>query len=330
MVDVALRAGVSTATVSRALRGVEGVSDETRSRILALAEDLDYVVSPEASGLSGRATGRVAVVVHDLAAWYCSSVVVGLENELRAAGLELVVRCVDDPADRVEFFGTLPLRRKADALVVVAIPMSPEEQERLAGAGVTVVAAGTHDQHFPSVAIDDVNAAQQAVNHLLRLGHRRIALLNTVAADDRAWQAQMDREEGFRRAMRSAGVPVDETLVVSWSGGARGGAEGMDRLLSGERLPTAVFAFSDEVALGAIRSMRRSGFSVPQQISVVSIDDHPLAELTDLTTVRQDPLGLGRAAGRTVLAALRGEELPDVGAFPTRLVIRGTTAPPAD
>ncbi|PRY12181.1 LacI family transcriptional regulator [Kineococcus rhizosphaerae] len=328
MADVAQRAGVSLGTVSRALRGLEGVSVGTRDRILAVAAELDYVVNPEAAALAGRATGRVAVVLHDLPSWYCSSVVVGLERQLRPAGLDLLVRCVDDPDERVQFFATMPVRRKVDALVVVAIALTPPELAKLADAGVAVVAAGSHGDTVPYVAIDDVLAAQQAVNHLLQLGHRRIALLNTVAATDRAWQAQRDREEGYRTAMEMAGIPVDEELVVSWSGGSRGGAEGMDRLLSGRQLPSAVFAFSDEVALGAMRSLRRAGIEVPRQISVISIDDHPLAELTDLTTVAQDPEALGAAAGKKVLDLLAGRPPRDLGPFPTRLIVRGTTAPP--
>lgn len=330
MADVAERAGVSLGTVSRALRGLEGVSPGTRDRIRAVAAELDYVVNPEAAALAGRATGRVAVVLHDLPTWYCSSVVLGLERQMRPAGLDLLVRCVDDPDDRIEFFASMPLRRKVDAVVVVAIALTPLELSKLTDAGVAVVAAGSHSDSVPCVAIDDVLAAQQAVNHLLQLGHRRIALLNTVAASDRAWQAQRDRETGYRTALEAAGVAVDEDLVVSWSGGSRGGAQGMDRLLSGRRLPSAVFAFSDEVALGALRSLRRAGIEVPRQISVISIDDHPLAELTDLTTVGQDPVALGVAAGAAVLDLLAGRPVSESGPFTTRLVVRGTTAPPLD
>lgn len=328
MADVAEEVGVSLATVSRALRGLDGVSEDTRERVREVAARLDYIPSPEASGLAGRSTGRVAVVLHDLPSWYGSSVTVGLERELRPAGLDLLVRCVDDPADRVRFFATMPLRRKVDAVVIVAIAPTPEEAARLHEGGVAVVAAGSHGTGFPCVAIDDELAAQQAVNHLLQLGHERIALLNTVAATDRAWQAQRDRENGYRAAMAAAGIPVDEDLVVSWSGGSRGGAQGMDHLLSGRRLPSAVFAFSDEVALGAMRSLRRAGIEVPRQISVIGIDDHPLAELTDLTTVAQDPVALGRASAQVTLDLLHGRPVRDVGTFPTRLVVRGTTAPP--
>ncbi|GAA0306258.1 LacI family DNA-binding transcriptional regulator [Kineococcus aurantiacus] len=330
MADVAARAGVSLGTVSRALRGLDGVSPGTRDRIREVAAELDYVVNPEAAALAGRSTGRVAVVLHDLPSWYGSSVVLGLERVLRPAGLDLLVRCVDDPEDRVRFFASMPLRRKVDAVVVVAIALTSAEVAKLHDGGVAVVAAGSHSPDVPFVAIDDVLAAQQAVNHLLQLGHRRIALLNTVAATDRAWQAQRDREQGFRLAMEMAGIPVDEELVVSWSGGSRGGAQGMDRLLSGRRLPSAVFAFSDEVALGAMRSLRRAGIGVPRQISVLSIDDHPLAELTDLTTVAQDPVALGRAAAEQVLDLLHGRPVREVGPFPTRLVVRGTTAPPLE
>lgn len=328
MADVAARAGVSMATVSRALRGAPGVSEETRRRVRRLAEELAYVISPEASGLSRGATGRVAVVVHALGSWYSSTLLRSTERVLRAAGLDLLLYCVDTAADRRAFFEELPARRKVDAVVFVAVPLSDGERDRLDVMGVTAVTAGTADARYPGVHIDDDQVAQQAVNHLVSLGHRRIGLVNTVSAEGVAWPSHAERERGYRAALRAAGLGVDEDVVVSWSMGADGGAEGMDRLLSTPRLPTAVLAYSDEVAIGAIRSLRRARIAVPEQMSVVGIDDHPMAALTDLTTVRQDVDELGALSGQLVVGLLGGQPVPSPAPRPTRLVVRGTSAPP--
>ncbi|MCQ4122771.1 LacI family DNA-binding transcriptional regulator [Rhodococcus tibetensis] len=327
MADVARRTGVSIATVSRALRGERGVSDKTRLRIRAAADELAYVVSPEASSLSGGSTGRVAVVVPRINAWYYSSVLAGIENELRAGGLDTLLYCLEVSSQREAFFEQLPLRRKVDAVIVVAFPLTRQERIRLEEIGVSVVIISAHAGHFPSVNIDDQRAAEQAVGHLTRIGHTKIGMIRAVDPEGLAYESDLRRLAGYRAQLAKAGLAEEFVVAPPW--GTEGGEHGMELLLSGPDVPTAVFCFSDEVAVGALRTLRRAGIPVPQSMSVIGIDDHPVAELADLTTVRQPVKEKGTAAGRAVIELLGGHPPAERAAvLPTHLVVRGSTAPP--
>ena len=321
--DVARHAGVSAATASRALGDGPHVAAATRERVRAAAEELDYVASPEATRLAGGPTGRVAVLVPHPSRWFFGELLEGLEGELRAADLDLVLFRVGGPEERAAFFARLPARRKVDAVVVLT-PVDETEHARLASLDVAVVAAGGRVAPYPSIAVDEHAAGRQAMDHLLHLGHRRIGMIDVEDAgrpDGRraAWEA----------ALRDAGVEPDGDLVVTVPADGEGGADGMARLLGLRSPPTAVFAHSDEIALGAVRTLRRAGLRIPEDLSVIGIDDHPLAALTDLTTVAQPVREQGRRAGELVQAALRGELDQQAVTLPTRLVLRSTTSPPA-
>jgi DNA-binding LacI/PurR family transcriptional regulator len=329
MADVAALAGVSKATVSRVLNDAPGVSEPTRARIKALVKDLSYVVSPDASRLSRGSTGRVAVVMPQATGWFYAAVLSGILSALRAGGLDALVYQVADDDQSRRFFHDLPVQRQVDALIVVAFPVDDHERRQLELLGVPVVVAGGALLDRPHVRIDDVAAARQAVDHLIRCGHERIGMISSTVTPQRPYAVPSDRLKGFHTALADAGLAADPRHVIElpWSGGL--GAEGMDRLLSMKRPPTAVFAFCDEVAFGALRSLRRVGIRVPQGMSVIGIDNHPVADLTDLTTVSQPVEQQGEQAGRMALALLRGEpvERPHV-TLPTHLVVRGTTGPP--
>ncbi|GAA4937503.1 LacI family transcriptional regulator [Actinomycetospora succinea] len=318
--DVARRAGVSLATASRALGEHPHVAAATRARVREAAEALDYVASPEAARLAGGPTGRVAVLVPHPSRWFFGELIEGLEAALRAADLDLVLFRVGGPEERAAFFDRLPARRKVDAVVVLAVAVDDAEHARLASLGVDVVVAGGRVAPYPSVGIDDHGAGRQAMDHLLHLGHRRIGL---IAVDDDA------RASAWRTALADAGIEPEDELATTVAWGGEGGAEGMARLLGLRTPPTAVFAHDDETALGAIRTLRRAGLRVPEDLSVIGVDDHPLAALTDLTTVAQPVREQGRRAGELVAAALRGDlQEPLAEVLPTRLVLRGTTSPP--
>lgn len=334
LADVARRAGVSPATASRALSDRPHVAVATRARVRAAAEELAFVASPDAAGLARGTTGRVGVVVPHLSRWFFGAVLEGIESVLRHERIDLLLYRVGDAADRRAFFDTLPARRKVDALVVLGLPVDAQERERLELMGVTIVAAVGQVAGHPFVGVDDHVAGRQAVDHLVHLGHRRIGM---IAATDPQRDAHPDaRSVAYRDSLADAGIAYDEDLVAVVDWGGEGGAEGMARLLGLREPPTAVYAHSDEVALGAVRTLRRAGLRVPEDVSVIGIDDHPLADLTDLTTVRQPAREQGEVAARMVLAALAGDpDAPGAGGpgpggvtLPTQLVVRRSTAPP--
>jgi LacI family transcriptional regulator, repressor for deo operon, udp, cdd, tsx, nupC, and nupG len=327
LADVARLAGVSAATASRALNGKPEVAEATRARVLAVAQEHAYVVSPAASQLASGTNGRVAVVVPHLSRWFFGALLEGLEARLRQADLDVLLYHVATRRDRADFFERLPARRKVNAVVVLAFPVSEREQARLAMMGVGIVAAGGQIASFPYVCIDDHAAARQAVDHLLFLGHRRIAMIEAVDPESPEWTDGMGRTTAYRAALADAGIEVDPELVVRVPWGGAEGAAAMSGLLGLRVPPTAVYAHSDEIAVGAMATIRRAGLRVPEDISVVGIDDHPVASLLELTTVAQPVREQGEVAGQMVVDLIAGRDVTG-RAVPTRLVVRGSTAPP--
>jgi DNA-binding LacI/PurR family transcriptional regulator len=260
--------------------------------------------------------------------WFFGAMLEGLEAVLRDARLDVLLYHVGDVADRQDFFQRLPARRKVDAVVVLAFPVDEQERLRLEMIGTTIVAAGGQVASYPYVCIDDFAAGRQAVDHLLFLGHRRIAMIGAVDPEEPRYPATTGRFEAYHAALRDAGLPLRDELTVAVDWGGPSGAAAMERLLSLREPPTAVYAHSDEIAVGAMRTLRRAGLRVPEDISLIGIDDHPIAELTDLTTVRQPVREQGVLAGEMVLGLLRGDDVERAITVPTGLIIRGSTAPP--
>lgn len=330
LADIARLAGVGLGTASRALRDAPNVAPATRKRVLEVAAQHAYVVSPEAARLAGSSTGRVAVVVPHLSRWFFGSMVEGIESVLRESGLDVLLYQVGDLRDRRAFLDKLPARRKVDGLLVVAFPVEDAERERLERLmKVQIVAAGGQQAVYPHVSIDDLRAGRQAVDHLVALGHRRIAMIEAIDIDQPTRPS--GRTQAYYDALVEAGLTPDPRLHVTTQWGGENGAQAMDELLSVAARPTAVYAHSDEVALGAIRSIRRAGLRVPDDISVVGIDDHPMASLADLTTVAQDVHQQGVVAARLLVSLLAGSDQPiDTRVtLPTRLVVRRTTSAPS-
>jgi len=330
MADVADRARVSIATVSRALRGLPGVSESTRQRVLDVADELSYVISPEASRLARRETGRIGVVVRRFDSWFYATMLTSIEETLREADLDVLVYQLDDERQRTRFFRELPARRKVDAVLLVALPARGHEAERLGLMGVEVIVAGGQLGEFPRVTVDDHALSVAAVTHLTDLGHRRIGMIRPHDTMASVWSADLQRFGGYRRGLELAGLPADRALAVREGYDALAGQRGIDRLLALPDPPTAVFCYSDELAVGATVELSRRGLRVPEDISLLGVDGHPLAQLHGLTTIDQHVTEQGRLAAELSVALLRGEA-PEHGHIEVAwdFVDRGSTAPPA-
>lgn len=327
LADIARLAGVGSATASRALNNDKGVSVATRQRILNIAAQHSYVVSPEAVRLAKGNLGRVAVVAPHLSRWFFGEIVEGIETVLRNAEIDVLLYFVGSLEDRRSFFDKLPARRKVDAVIVVGFPVEDAERARLELLNVHIVAAGGQHAVYPNVCIDDYRAGRQAMDHLIFLGHQRIGMIEAVDLDQPTEPS--GRSSAYEEAFREAGINLDPELAVSSPWGGEEGAEAMDALLSLKTPPTAVYAHSDEVAIGAMRSIRRAGLRIPEDISIIGIDDHPMARLMDLTTVKQSVHSQGEMAAHMVLTLLEGKSLPEREVtVSTQLIMRATTAPP--
>ena len=327
LADIARLAGVGAGTASRALSDAPNVSPTTRARVREVADRLQYVVSPEASRLAKGTTGRVALVVPYLSRWFFGSVVSGVDAVLKVADLDVLLYQVNDRRERREFFERLPARRKVDGVVVVGFQVDELERKRLELMRVQIVAAGGQSAAYPFVHIDDAAASRQAVTHLAHLGHRRVGMLEAVDPEQPGLPSM--RSQGYHAVVAELGLDDDPQLVVSNRWGIDEGAASMGRLLGLDRPPTAVFAHSDEVAAGAVRTLRRAGLTPGRDVSVIGIDGHPVSDLLDLSTIRQRPEQQGREAARLLLDLLRGRDPGPVHlTLPTELVVRGSTQPP--
>ncbi|WP_435241068.1 LacI family DNA-binding transcriptional regulator [Streptomyces cucumeris] len=331
MADVAERAGVSVSTVSRTLRGLSSVSPQTRDRVEKAARELSFAVSRSASSLVTGKTRRIAVLTPHLDSWFLGNTIAGVSAVLREAELDLLVYSVTDVAERRAFFDRLPARRNADAMLVTCFDLTPEERARLDALGMPVVFVSQHAPGRPSVYIDDADSALRGMRHLLNLGHRRIAFLQSSDNTGFYWSSQ-ERLTGYRNALAEAGLPYDEELVLyPVARHRRGIREAVGQLLSLRNPPTAVFAESDEVAIEVMGLLRSAGVDIPGRISILGFDDHHFSEWLDLTTVAQPVEEIGRAAAELARSIIDDPEADPARhiVFPTRVIPRGSTAPPA-
>ena len=331
--EVAERAGVSTATVSRALSGNGHVSVATRERVLKAALELDYVVSSNASSLATGRTKNVGVVVPFLNRWFYSSVLEGAEQALLGHGYDLTLYNLSGGgSERKSVFEHFLLRRRVDAVIAISLELTADETSRLLELGKPVVGIGGPLPGVRTLSVDDVQVARLATEHLLSLGHRSIAHIGGDVTVERDFHLPTNRRVGYEAALESFGIPVDPELFQSADFTMEGGYRAAKQLLGNPRKrPTAVFAASDEMAIGTILAARDLGLQVPGDVSVIGIDDHELAGFFGLSTVAQFPGEQGRKAVEILMDQLHpGRREPGSVNTPLHfeLIVRSSTARP--
>jgi LacI family transcriptional regulator, repressor for deo operon, udp, cdd, tsx, nupC, and nupG len=326
--DIAREAGVSTATVSRALRGLPNVDPATRAKVHAVAERLDYVVSPAASRLASGRAGSVAVITPFVARWYFSTVLSGVERVLAGSDLDLLLFSVGDPSEVHRVPPHRKLRRRVDAFLIIALEAASPELRELFDFDLPVTLIGSTHEGVSSVAIDDVVGGRTATQHLINLGHQRIAIISGRPLPS-PFTPERDRFRGYLEALEHAGLAVERDFVTHGYFTVEGGETAMTSLLSTPDPPTAVFAISDEMAFGAIRALRRHGLRPGRDVSIVGFDGHDMSDLLDLTTVVQPVAELGvRAAQALLESVLDSGRVPTQEMLPTQLVVRGSSGAP--
>lgn len=327
--DVAAAAGVSVATVSRALRNLPNVAEGTRRRVIEIAESLNYRADPAAARLAAGTTRTITVVVPHLASWYFSTVIAGAEAVCSEAGYECLVLGVGTIAQCNQLLDERShFERRTDGLILVNIPASAEQAASLRERRVRLATVGTRTPGCPSVSIDDVETGRLATRHLLALGHRRIALVSGQGDDPMEFDVPRRRREGYVDALVEAGIAPEPELMMSGNFGIDGGQEAMAALLALDDPPTAIFAMSDEMAFGALLELSERNLRAGTDVSVIGVDDHDVSRVLRLTTVRQHVADHGSSAARALIARLQDPDAPvtDVES-PVELVVRSTTGP---
>jgi LacI family transcriptional regulator len=327
--DVALRAGVSLATVSRALNGSSLVNEGTKLRIVEAAAELDFVPSLSARRLSLGKTQTITVVVSFLTRPQAAERLRGIDAALADSEFDLVIYNVETVEKRNQYFLTLPLRQRTDGLLVVSLPPPDEDVHRLERSDVPIVFVDAYENTagLPRVLGDDIAGGELATQHLVDLGHRRIGFVGDEFANPFGFTSSRDRFEGYKRTLALAGIDAARELVGL---GAHGRYEARDlaaRMLSDVDRPTAIFAASDTQALGVLAAAQDLGLHVPDDLSVIGYDDIEACDFVGLTTVRQHLFESGRQGAQTLMAEIvERTAMPPAVVIAPEIVRRRTTA----
>jgi LacI family repressor for deo operon, udp, cdd, tsx, nupC, and nupG len=327
--DVALAAGVSVATVSRALRGLPNVAESTRIRVRETAIELRYRADPAASRLATGRSRSIAVAVPLLNGWYFSHVVAGVEAVCAEAGYDTIVIGLAGKSARHGFLRDDEcLDRRADGLIVVDVSLPEADIERIHALGLRLVSVGPELTGSPSTGIDDIAVGELATCHLLELGHHRIGLIGGTTVDPYEFIVPHLRRQGFERAHVRASLDPDPDLSAIGDFTVQGGYDAGVTLLRRAARPSAIFVQSDEMAFGVLHAARDLGIAVPGEVSVIGVDDHDVSAAMGLTTVHQDVEEHGARAARLMIDLLDGVEV-DFARHdePIRLVLRSSTGP---
>ncbi len=325
IVEVARHAGVGVATVSRVLNGSPAVRDETRRRVLVAISELGYAPNPADRALSTGRSQSIGVV----APFFTSPSVIerlrGVSHVLNGAGYRLVLFDVERPGQDSEAFRKLP--GGLDGLLSISLCPADTDLARFEAARMPVVLVDHPHDRVPAVHTDDLAGGRLATEHLLELGHRRIAFIGDVEHNYHGFTSSARRRAGYEQAHAAAGLAVIPELVRRASHGREPAIESVLELLGLAEPPTAVFAASDTQALGVLEAAEALGKEVPHELAVVGYDDIELARYAGLTTVAQPLRESGARGAALLLAALEGAA--DGGTqLPVELVIRSTTAEP--
>jgi DNA-binding LacI/PurR family transcriptional regulator len=307
--DVAKRAGVSISTVSRVLNSPEQVQETTRSRVLVAIDDLGFVPKAEAAARARKGTRRIGVLVPFIT--YPSFV-----QRLRGVAMladssyELVIYNVDSASRRDGYLATLPVTRRLDGLIIMALPFSEAAAQRLLANDLETVLIECSHPSFSSVQIDDEAGGRMVARYLIEQGHRCFGFVGDTEVPDYAIHTSERRLHGYQRALEAAGLRLPEEYIKLGPHGMEQARTLTHQLLDLPRPPTAIFAPSDTQALGVLKAARERGLTTPNDLAVVGFDDVEIADYIGLTTVHQPLEESGRVAVELLLARLADRSRP--------------------
>ncbi len=327
--DVARQAGVSHQTVSRVINGSEDVLPETRAVVEAAIARLGYRPSAIARSMARGSTHTLAIVSPNLTDYTFASVIEGAEVEARQRHYFVLSSSASDPLAFHDLVDELVGHRRVDGLIVIN-PYADQRYQHIPGNfPVVFVGARSHDENVCSISLDDERVAYEATQHLISLGHKRIGLITGPMEED----CSQDRRQGFRRALDEARIALDESLVFEGDWSASSGRDALLDFVRKNNAPTAIFAQNDRMAMGVLRAARDANLNVPDQLSVIGVDDMPLSSYFDppLTTMRQDMPLIGREAIRKLMDIIQNKTVEQtVLKLPAQLVVRQSTAKGGD
>ncbi len=326
--DVARHAGVGIATVSRVINGSPSVSEETRQRVLQAIEELNYTPNPIARRLSTGRTWTIGTLVPFFTLPEFVKRLQGIQHALSESEFDLVLFNIESLAQRDRYFLDLTRNNRVDGLLILSLSLTDEQVDTFREAGIPLVLVDALHPQTSRVVVDHIQGGRMATEHLLSLGHTRIAFVSDPLEDPFHFMAPRQRYRGYCEALQAAGLPLRAEYTMHGAHG-RENARKMGRALLGlEEPPTAVFAASDTQAIGVMEAARQMGLRVPDDLSVIGYGDLRDAEYLNLTTIHQPLFESGLEAVNLLLELIEDPpETPRVVTLPVHLVERATTAP---
>ena len=308
--DVANKAGVSIATVSRVVNAPGKVNPDTRQRVLDAIDELRYIPKAEAVARARKSTGRIGVLAPFFT--YPSFVqrLRGVADALTNLPYELTVYNVDSSSRRDGYVASVSLTRRLDGLILMALPFNEEIVERLVSNSLETVSIETTHPAFSSIEIDDYSGGRMAAEYFIRKGHRRLGFIGDTALPEHAFPTSDRRLTGYRAAILEAGVTLDDESIALAPQSLENAKLSMQQLLALPSPPTAVFCASDTQAMGALKQARELGLQVPGDVAIMGFDDLDIADYIGLTTIRQHLEESGRLAVELLLSRLDDETRP--------------------
>ena len=322
--DIAKVARVSYSTVSRALADSPRVKPETRARIKSLAADMKYSPSALARSLVTQRTRTIGLVATTIIDLFQAELIQVIEETALDQGYSVILTHSGTESERESDELQMLQERRVDGIILISVRAEGDYGVELRGMSVPIVFINS--DYARSVRVDNFRGAVQAMQHLLDLGHQRVAYVSGPSLE---WD-NIERRKGYEQALLAQGIPVDPALIVKGDSRPGGGTHAMHELLGLAFRPTAVFCYNDATALGALRAAHAAGLRVPQDLSIVGFDDIDLAAHFEppLTTFAQPKRDMGQMAVRMILATLAGKGTTENGVLPGRLIVRESTMPP--
>lgn len=324
---IADRAGVSLTTVSRVLSGMAKkyrISQATEERVRQIAKELNYKPNQIARALRLKYTNTIGMIIPDISNPFFSSIARSVENESRKAGYSVIICDSQEDTELEKNSIKILGMRQVDGLIICPVGKESKGIADLVGQGVSVV---TVDRYFPelnisSVVSDNFNGSMQAVDHFCRLGHKKIAFIQGIPDSS----VNKERIRGYKEGLRSKNIPINDSYIVGDNFGEQNGYIGTKILLSCHDRPTAIFATSNLISLGAMRAITEENLRIPDDISIVAFDDQPYSDFlpTPMTTIRQKKEELGKLAINVLLNKIAGLKDKKRIVIPTELVVRNS------
>jgi LacI family transcriptional regulator len=303
--DVAEKAGVGIGTVSRVLNNSQKVKKETRQKVLEVIKELNYRPNKLAQNLARQTANAIAVIVPSFIDHYFVEVLKGIQEALEEEKIDLILYKIDKDQKMMDKIFDIVKSKKVDGIVAVTMDISEHEYQDLLREDIPIVLADENTPDFHSIYLDDIKGAEIAINYLLELGHKNIAFIDGLKDS----QHGSNRLKGVKKALKLKDLKLSEELLKFGDFHTEDGYKSMQEILalSKKKWPTAVFAASDNQAIGVLQAMEEKGLKAPEDIAVIGYDNIELAKYLKITTIWQPMYQLGHLAIEVLLRAINGE-----------------------